>query len=62
MQAIRMQRAGLKGAIWLSQGCPESPYSVGVSAMSMQKPCFLQGEMWCQRDRESFKACFVYGS
>jgi hypothetical protein len=51
-----MQRAGLKGDIWLSQGYQESAYSAGVFAMPMQKPRFLQGEMWCQRHPESFKA------
>jgi hypothetical protein len=56
MQAFRMQRAGLKGAIWLSQGYQESPYSARVFAMSMQKVRILQGEIWCQRRPESFKA------
>jgi hypothetical protein len=56
MQAVRMQRAGLKGAIWLSQGYPESPYSAGVFALPMQKHRILQGEMRSQRHPESFKA------
>jgi hypothetical protein len=55
MQAIRMQRAGLKGAIWLSQGYPKSPCLAGVFAMPMQKPRFFKGEMRSQRHPESNK-------
>jgi hypothetical protein len=59
MQAIRMQKAGLKGAIYPSQGRRESPYAARVFAMPMQKPRVFKGEMWCRRHPESFKACYV---
>jgi hypothetical protein len=59
MQANPHAKAGLKGAIYPSQGCCESPCRKRVFAMSMQETLILKGEMWCQRASESFKACFV---